>query len=187
MEFFAKIIQWVQQVPAKDMQRYMYMLIGVIGLCVAVIVIMVRGKSNDLVEQLKKLEKTARSAGPIFKEYEKIKQEELRIEAMLEKNKDEDMKSFFELFCKNQNMVPQPGWDTSTANLNEKFEEMTVQATFKGQSTQALVEFLDAIEKEAASKNKILYTKNLHIKKDQSENTINFDLTIATVRIKKEG
>ena len=42
-------------------------------------------------------------------------------------------------------------------------------------------------ETESSSKDKILYIKSVHIKKDQNERTINFDLTIATIRVKKEG
>lgn len=186
MEFFTKIIQWVQQVPTKDMQRYMYILIAVMACLVGMIIFFVHSKSNDLVAQIKKIETTAKSAGPLFIEYEKIQREEDRIQDMLEKSKDEDMRSFFELFCKSQNMMP-TSWDINPVDLNQKFEEMTVTANFKSLSTQKLVEFIDAIEKEAVSKNKILYTKSVRIKKDPNEKTINVDLTVATIRIKKEG
>ncbi len=187
MEFFNKIIQWVQQVPAKDMQRYMYMVIGATTIAMGMIIFFVYTKSNDLVEQLKKIDNIARSAGPLFRNYEKIQHEEALIQAKLEKTQHEDMRSFFELFCKTQGLTPQPDWSPTSVDINQKFEEVSVQATFKGLTMQKLVETLDALDKEALTKEKILYTKNLYIKKDQADNTISFDLTIATILMKKEG
>ncbi len=187
MEFFTKIIQWVQQVPAKEMRRYMYVLIAGTSISMMVIIFIVYEQSNHLVAQLKKINDIAKSAGPLFRNYEKIQQEEVRIQGMLEKNQNEDMRSFIELFCKNQRITPQPDLSPVSIDINEKFEEIAVQVTLMGQSTQKLVEILDALKKEALTKEKILYTKNIHIKKDPNGNTINIDLTIATIRMKKEG
>ncbi len=187
MKFFTQILQFIQQIPEKNMQRYMYMVIGGMGIVVSGVIFLVHNKSTDLVEQFRKIEKLSRDAVPLFQDYEKIQRDEKRIQDQLEKYQGEDIKSFFELFCKNLGVTPQPGWDANPADINQKFEEITVKATFKGQTTQKLVEILDAIQKEAISKNKILYTKNVDIKHDQSKNQIAFDLTIATVRMKKEG
>lgn len=187
MVVFAKVIQFIQQVPPKDLQRYMYITMGVMCGFVGLTLFLVYGKNTDLVEQLKKMQSTAQSAGPLLRSYEKLNQDEERIQTMLAKHQNEDIRSFFESFCKGQNMVPQPGWEPTTVSLNAKFDEIQVEAKFNGITTQKLVDFLNAVGKESLEQQRILYTKRLTIKKDPSAHVINVDLTIATVRMKEEG
>lgn len=187
MEFFAKVIQYIQQIPPKDMQRYTYITMGVMGGFVALTLFLVYGKNTDLVEQLKKMQSTAQAAVPLLRKYEALNRDEERIQAMLAKYQDEDIRSFFESFCKGHHMVPQPGWEPTTVALNPKFDEVQVEAKFHGITTQKLVDFLQAIGKESTEQQRILYTKRLTIKKDPSAPVINVDLTIATVRMKQEG
>lgn len=185
--YFSHIISWFQRAPAKEMQRLLYGAIGIVSLIVGGMIFFVYHKSHELVDQLRNVEKTAQSSERLIDEYERLEQDENRIEEMLKQSKDEDIRSFFEKFCKEQTMTPEEGWDPVPRAINDKFEEIMVQATFKNQTTQKLVMFLDAIEKEATEKKKILYTKKVRIKRDQGGKTINFDLTIATIRMKREG
>lgn len=184
--FFNKVVQWVYQTPEKEVQRYIYGAIAGTIVAMLSIAIFCYFQADRLVKEINDINKIAKSAGPIIARYERIQAEEEHLQVKLEKNQNEDFRSFFETFCKDLGLIPQPKWSPVSVGINQKFEEVLIQAEFTGQSTQKLVEMLDSIEKEAVARERILYIKNVHVKKDPSGNTISFDLTIATVRIKKE-
>jgi len=104
--------------------------------------------------------------------------EEQRLKDILDKNKDFTMPGFFEQFCREQNIVPEQGWNPLSEPVNDKFDEIILKATFKGLSTEKLVKIIEALDKK-----EIVYIKQLEIH-NEGENKINVDLTLATKKYK---
>lgn len=177
-EYFHNIVATIQTLSKKQLEKYIVATLVVAGLLLGGIIFFTYSSSSELVSEMKVLEKQANNAASILNQYKKMQKEEDRIQALLEKHKTFNLKIFFEQFCKENGINPEPGWDTSDESINAKFEEISLPATFKGQTTEKLVQILAKIDKK-----EILYVKELNIKNDGAKK-ITFDMTIATKRSK---
>jgi hypothetical protein len=112
---------------------------------------------------------------------ERVKAEEERIKALLDENKGFSIKTFFETLTSDQKLKPELGWDTEVRSIegNDTFDEIILTATFKKQTTQALVSLLNVLERS-----EIVYIKELDIKKEEKK-TITFELILATKKRKQ--
>ena len=175
MEFLVKIIQQIQQLTKKEFERYLMISLVSVSLFMGGIVYFVYTKSSDMIKQIKKLETLANKSVKIMNDYQQIQQDEEQLLGMLGKQKDFNIRIYFEQFCKEQNINPASAWNTSSDQINEKFEEITLSASFKDQTTEKLVRILEEIDKK-----EIVYIKNLAIKTEKEARKIAFDITIAT-------
>jgi len=170
----------IQKLSRKDLDRYIIATVASVGFILLAMVYYIYTTSSELVTRIEQVKALAQKSSVLVQKYEKIQQEEIRLESLLEneKYKDFNIKIYFEQFCKEQGLVPDPNWDTSVEVVKEKFEEVTLAAAFKGQTTQKLVKILEALEK-----NEIIYIKMLDIKTEKNSKTISFDITLATKRM----
>jgi len=181
MEFFDSLATYIVQLDRKKFNTYAAALLGGIFLAGCGSVYFFYNKRTTLLAQLDALYKQAEQNNKIVHSFEKVKKEEERIQTLLENNKGFSVKSFFEQFCSEHKVTPEPGWDTEVRGIegNEQFDEVVLPATFKKQSTKELVTLLNSLEA-----NEIVYIKELDIKKEEN-NTISFNLTIATKKQKR--
>ena len=178
MEVFAKIIAFIQQMNKKEFQHYLGITLGIVTLSTALIIYSVYSKSDDLLEKMKRINVLAVKTSTILGTYEKMKEEEERYQNSIEKNKDFTLNGYFEQFCREQNLTPEPGWVSGTESINEQFEEISLPATFKGLTTEKLVNLLDILDKK-----ELIYVKDLKIKNTGSKQ-ISCEITIATNKYK---
>ena len=176
----------IQQLSQKELQKYLIMTLGTVTLLLSGIIYYTHSTSTDLALNIKRTEKLANKSIRLMEQYEKLQEEENRLKDLLAKHKDFNVKIYFEQFCKQHGITPEPGWNTSVDIINEKFEEVTLPATFKNQTTEKLVQILEKFDK-----NELIYVKTLSIrsdkqKKDKAQQVgkkVSFDVTIATKRM----
>lgn len=178
MEALGKIVVFVQQLQKKEFERYLMITLAGVIFITGAILYTVYTTSEELITKMKKIDEFAKKTSLILATYEKMKIQEDRYQSVIEKNKDFTLSGAFEQFCREQNITPEPGWAASTNNLNEKFDEISLPATFKGLTTEKLVALLDALDKKD-----LLYVKDLKIKNTGSKQ-ISCEITIATNKYK---
>ena len=181
MEFITKLSHTIQNLTKKEFERNLAIALGIVALMMGGIIYLVRTHSLTLVSNIKQLERLANEATGLRSKFEKFQLEEERIQEILDENKDFDLKVDFEQFCKTHNVTPELGWQTMRDKINDEFDEISLTATFKEQSTQILTTLLQAIEKR-----EIIYIKGLSIRIDK-EKGLEFDLTLATKQRKTKG
>lgn len=179
MKLFEKIISYLQGLTKKESERLLVIVLATTALVMGGIIYFIYQTSDSLVASIKRLEKLANKATIVLHDYEKIQSEENRVISMLERQKDFNIKIYFEQFCKEQNITPATEWDTYTESINPKFDEIRLSASFKDQTTQKLVKILEELDKR-----EIIYIKNLSMKTEKEKQRIAFDITIATKKSK---
>jgi hypothetical protein len=179
MEFLSKITTYLHYLSRKEQDRLLMATLASVALLVGGLIYFIHQKSTTLVASIKKMELLANKAVNLLQDYDKIQTEEDRIQAMLEKQKDFNIKIYFEQFCKEHNIMTSAEWDTSVVSINPQFDEITLPATFKDQTTEKLVKILEEIDKR-----EIIYIKNLSIKTEKEKKHITVDITIATKKSK---
>jgi len=178
MKYFDKIASFTQGLDHKQLQQYMIaFLVAVIGM-VGIVMYFFHQKNTTLITEIKKLEKLSKDATQIITNNKKMTAEESRVKKILERKKGFSIKGFFETFAQTQNITPEAGWDTQTRDITGKFGEIILPATFRGYTTEKLVEVLVELDKE-----EIVYIKELTIRSVEDKK-IDFDISIATKQYK---
>lgn len=178
MEIILNFINHLQSLTKKQIQQYfLIFLLGMSGVVFGM-VYFIHSKSVELLSEIKRLESFANKATSILEENQKMEVEEQRIQAMLDADRNFNIKSYFEGFCQSQGL-PSQGWgEARTEELNDKFDEVSLTASFKGQTTEKLVHILEDFYKK-----EIIYIKSLNVKQEPDKK-ISFNITIATKSLK---
>jgi hypothetical protein len=179
MEAFIKFAQVLQSLPQKQFERYVLIFLVGVSCLVGGVTYYIYSQSGQLVDRIKKLEELSNKSMQILGDNAKAQQEAQRIQELLDKDKDFNIKSYFETFYKEQGITPEPGWDTKQEEINERISEVSLSALFKGLSMEKLVKILSALGAKP-----VVYVKDIAIK-SESNKKLNFELTIATRIIKK--
>ncbi len=178
MELLNKLVAQIQDTDPKQLQKYLFISLGAVICFVVGLLYYINQFNSDLIIRIKQLRNLSEKAAKIIQENKRMVKEELRLKDLLEANKDFKIQGFFEQFCRDQSITPEVGWDTRTEQVSEKFDEVTLPATFKNQTTESLVTILDALEKK-----EIIYIKDVTIR-TEAPGKISFDITLATKKYK---
>lgn len=175
MKILINFATYLQNLSKKDFERYLIICLVTITSFALGINYYIYSQSSELVLQIKNLEKTVNKTTQIIKDYEKLEIKEQELQKLLEQNRDFSIKTFFEQFCSQNQITPDPNWEAITRSLDgsNKFDEVSLAAKFKNQTTQKLVTILDALDKK-----EMVYIKELNIKNTENKK-ITFDITIA--------
>ncbi|MFH1461499.1 MAG: hypothetical protein ABIF12_00940 [bacterium] len=176
-----KLTDHIQKLNKKEFEKNLFIFLGLILFTFLITTYFIYDKSNELIEKITATKKLTLKTTDIIKTYEKMQKEENKLQKMLEQETDFDIKTYFEQFCSEQKIIPEGSWKPTTQELtgSDKFNEVIISATFKDQTTQKLVEVLEALNKKY-----IVYIKELIIKNENNKK-ITFDITIATKKFKK--
>jgi hypothetical protein len=178
MDVLNKIATYIQNLDRKQFQRLLLISLLATAMIIGMLTYFVQQQKSDLIAYITQLHTLTDKSFKIIAENKKMAKEEQRLKEILDKNKDFSMKGFFEQFCREQNIVPEQGWDARTESVNEKFDEMVLPATFKGLNTEKLTKIIEALDKK-----EIVYIKALTIRNDE-EKKINAEITLATKKYK---
>jgi hypothetical protein len=178
MEALSKIVTFIQQLQKKEFERYLMITLAGITFLTGMILYYVNNTSEELIAKIKKIDDLSQKVSIVLATYEKMRVQEDRYQSVIEKNKDFTLNGTFEQFCREQNLTPEPGWVSRNDSINEKFDEISLPAHFKGLTTEKLVSFLDGIDKK-----ELIYVKELKIKNAGSRQ-ISCEITIATNKYK---
>ena len=178
MEALNKIAAYVQSLEPKEFQKYVA--IGLFGVAAAagLVIFYIHTKNNELIMRTKQLRTLTEKSFRLIQDNRDMVKEEQRWKEKLDKEKNFTMQGFFEQFCREQNITPEQGWNARTEPVSEKFDEIILLATIKGQTTESLVGILAALEKK-----EIVYIKELTVR-TESPGKISFDITLATKKYK---
>jgi hypothetical protein len=179
MKQFTKIMSVLQELSKKEFERYLIIFLAIVLVTALGIVYYISSTSTGYIEQITSLQRLSDKTALVLAENDQLLQEQQRIQALFEQEKDFNIKSYFELFCKQQNITAEAGWDTTSSDIGDKFTETILQATFKGQSMQKIVQVIDALDKKETT-----YIKEVTIRSEPNQK-ITTELRIGTVRPKK--
>jgi len=181
MNFFKKTASYIQNLNKKDFDKYLALFISGLILLIIFIIYYIHTTSNNLIYKINFNKKLSLKTEKIINNYQRLKSEENKLLKLLEKNKDFNIKTYFEQFCSQYQIIPESNWETTTRSFpgNEKFDEISLTATFKNQTTKDLVNLLEAFDKK-----EIIYVKELSITSEQDK-TITINITIATKKYKR--
>lgn len=172
-------MSFLQELSKKEFERYLLIFLATVLAVALGIVYYISSTSTEYVNQIVTLQRLSDQAARVLAENDLLLQEQQRIQILFEQEKDFNIKSYFEQFCKQQNIVAEPGWDASSSDIGDKFTETVLQATFKGQSMQKIVQVIDALDKKETT-----YLKEVTIRSEANQK-ITTELRIGTVRPKK--
>jgi hypothetical protein len=179
MDIIIKFATYLNGLTKKQFHKFVIMIIGVAFLIILGMIYFINQKSIDYLNQIKLFENLSNKAVTILEENQKMENEALRIQAILDQNKEFNIKSYFEAFCQQNNLIANQGWDTRTDELNDKFDEILLSASFKGLTTEKIVAIVEEFYKK-----EIIYIKSMNIKQEQ-EKKVSLDITIATKSVKR--
>jgi hypothetical protein len=175
---FINFTNKINNLTPKTFQRYLLLFLATVVILTLGIILYINQASIEEIKKTRRIEDMAKKASTLLTNFEKIKAEETRINEMLAKNTDFNIKSYFEQFCKEQGLTPEPNWDTKITDISDKFSEVQLQATFKGQTTDKVVKLLEVLDKQS-----IIYTKEVNLKNEFNKK-ISVELTLATIKQK---
>lgn len=180
MNTFEKIGAYIARFDKKKLDLFIIVTISLLSLIAAGGFYFINLTRNKVLTRIEELQKIALENKELLIKYEAVSEEEQRIQNLLQENKNFNIKSFFEQFCRQHTLNPEPNWETETyqINDNETFEEIRLSAFFPNQTTEKLVSVLSVLDK-----NPLVYLKNVEITQ-QKQNTISFALTLATTKHK---
>ena len=178
MSYIEKVVSFVQQADPLELRKYTLISLGGFFMVCAFIVYKVNERKEELLKEIQSTYALAKKSRALIDDNKQMQAEELRLKQLLDKNREFTIKGFFESFCRDQNLNPEPGWDARSEQVNDRFDEVLLPAEFKDQTTQKLIAVLDEL-----SKKEIVYLKEVTVR-NQSNGKISFGLTIATKRYK---
>jgi hypothetical protein len=179
MEIIVKLATYLQGLSKKQFQKILLIAIGLAFLIVVGVNYYIYQKSLEYVMQIKQFETLANKSVGILEDNQKMEDEALRIQGILDQNKEFNIKSYFEGFCQQNSLVPTQGFDTRLDDSNDKFDEIYLSASFKSLTMDKIVKILEEFYKK-----EIIYIKSMSIKQEQ-EKKVSFEITIATKSMKK--
>lgn len=178
MEILIKTIHYIQNLNKKQLEQHIIAVLAGIALLAGIFTYFIYIESNSLLKEFKKVEDLSKKSVQILADNARLQRDAQYIQDLFDQSKDFMIKSYFETFCKEEQLTPEPGWTTRTEEPNDRYEETSLTAIFKGQTMEKLVKILSILEKK-----EIIYFKNITIKNESSKK-ISFELTLATKLIK---
>jgi hypothetical protein len=178
MEALQNLARYLQTLNHQQFKRFVMLSLGsMVGITI-LFVYFIYNKESELVDSINQLQTLSKKSVALIQEHRRMIQEEQYQREILDKNRDFTIKGFFEQFCKENDLIPEPGWDTRIEAINDQFEAILLAALFKNQTMEKLIKILIGLDQK-----EIVYIKDLVIHK-QDVGKISFDLTIATRKYK---
>lgn len=177
-----ELLNYLENLNKKNFDRLLVISATTIALIISLIFIYVYRTNSNTLFRINNLQNLTKKANVVRQKYQEIQEERSRVIELLKKEKDFEIKSFFEKFCIDHKVKPESDWATPSNPIEENaaLEEISLKATFKNQTMETLVNFLSDL-----TKNEMIYVKNLKITKEQksgTKKTITFEIIIATLK-----
>ncbi|MBU4269567.1 hypothetical protein KJ644_01555 [Candidatus Dependentiae bacterium] len=179
MKIINNLTNYIEKMSKKEFDKNLKLFIGLIFFLVIGLSYFFYTENSDLITRIRDINKLKIKIQNIETRYKKIQMEEDRLQKLLEEDKDFNLRKFFEEFCSQQNISPEPNWDTQETVASDKFDEIKISAIFKNQTMQKLVEIIEELNKKG-----IVYLKELKIE-NQNNGKITFYIDLATKKFKQ--
>lgn len=176
-----KVAHFIQSLNVRQFQQYLIAFLVGVFLCVLMIMYLSFSYSQELVIKIKKLEVLANKSSKVLAEYQRLMLEQEQLHDLFAKEKEFNIKIYFEQFCKQQGITPVKGWDTTSKNINPQLTEILLNATFKGMTMEKVVSILDAFEKK-----EVVYIKELSIRAEGNK-MLTCEIQLSTALYKRQS
>lgn len=152
IEFIQRIIGSLQFSSPQEFNKYLGLFLGGVLLTGIGSTYYIYARSSALAERIKTIQELSKRSSIIMNKFDHLQEEEDKLSAVLEQHKDFAIRTFFEQFCKQNNLTPEPSWgdsvETNQLPLYPDFEEEIIRPVFKNQTTQTMLQLFQALEKE---------------------------------------
>ncbi len=175
-----KTAHFIQALNSKQFQSYLIVFLSGTFICVIAMIYLFFSYSQDLVTQIKKLEVFANRSGKVLAEHQRLLSDQEQLHALFSKDKEFNIKIYFEQFYKQQGITPVKGWDSTSKVISPQLTEILLNATFKGMTMEKVVTVLDAFEKKD-----VVYLKELSIRAEGNKQ-VTCEIQLATAHYKKQ-
>jgi hypothetical protein len=181
MKFLEKFAEHIKTEKEKDLRKYLLFIITGMFITTIIITSIIHKKNIELVTKMKTLDRLIIKTNHIIANNDAIEKKEQAIKKLIQDNKTFDIREYFEKFCKDQKIkIPLEDWDSRTQPVegSDEFDEVVLEANFKGQTTEKLIHIIKEL-----NKTKMIYIKALELE-NTDKKTINIDITIAAKKLK---
>lgn len=185
MKIFDDLFSFLFSLDTKKFTIYLASIVSGIVVIAVILLFLFNRKSNDLLSQIKTMQKLSEESRSLLFTYETIQERKKEVFDTIEHDKNFDLKSFFATFCKENNLKPESTWSTieDTVENNELLEEITLPVVFHNFSMQNLIQFIEALEKKER-----VYIKSLTITREAlPSKLLACSLTLATLKYRSES
>jgi|GEM_PF-441787 len=180
MEFFKKIITYIQQLSQKNFYTYSGIYVGIIALLSLLLIIRYYRNAQYLVEQSNTVNEQRERVQLLLNDAQQVQKQKAEVNKMIEQEEDFNILAYFQsvlaengLLEKNL-VVINP---VTRTDREDNYTEEEVKAQLTDLNMKQLTELLQKLEQ-----NKRIYSKELEIvKKKKQHNTIEITITIATL------
>ncbi len=182
MKIITNLANYIQNLNKKEFEKYLAIFLGIIMLFCITALYKIYNNSSVLIRQIKTTQRLVRKAELMIQKNKSLDKKEEKLQTLLKANKEFSIRTFLEQFWTKNQIKPEPGWgETRTIAIpgNDNFDEIELTAIFKNQNTQKLTNIIDKLNKKDN-----IYTKELTIKREP-DSKITFDITLATMKYKK--
>ncbi len=169
----------IQNMTKSEYEKSLAIFLGAVLIASLGIIYYIWTTSSAQVEEIIGLQRLSDKAALVLAEHEQLIKEQDRLQALFEKEKDFNIKVFFEQFYKQLSIMPEPGWKGDSNDIGEKFTETILQASFKNLSMQQVTQIIDTLDKKET-----IYFKEVTIRSEPNKQ-VTLELKLGTVRPKK--
>lgn len=172
-------MSFIRSLSKKDFEQALFVFLGGIFVISLAIVYYIWSASSSYVDQIINLQRLSDKAAYVLAANEQLVLEQKRLQDLFAQEQDFNIKVFFEQFYKQFSITPEAGWDTRSIEINDKFTQTILHATFKGLTMQKATQIIDALDKKET-----IYIKEVTLRSETNQRIV-VELKIGTVRPKK--
>jgi uncharacterized membrane protein YhiD involved in acid resistance len=175
------IKNFIQELDRKEFKRYMMIGFAIFCVLIGLLIFMQKRKISNLESKLRRINQQRDEVRSILQEHALINQQRAAVDAILAKDKNFKITQYFDNLVKELGltrfMTKEPTPDER--DLNNGYDEIQLDATFKDMDMRQVTELLYKIEQ-----NDRVYTKELALIKPPKSSKLDVSITIATLQPK---
>ncbi len=164
----------------KELAKYLGIFAGVFCLVFGLLIFMHYRRVNWYTGQLKQLDAMRKQTSQILRDAKLVKAQQQQVEEILSKDKDFRIGEAYQSVVRNVGMAPKLV-DTSSPTTGESISgktEVQITSHLKGLTMKEVTDFLVGIAEIPQ-----LYTKEVTIKRTPGRQTVDIDITVATLEL----
>jgi hypothetical protein len=181
MEFFKKIVAYIQQLSQKNFYTYSGIYVGGVVILSLLLILRYYSNSQYLIEQNNNINDQRERVQQLLTDAQQVQKQKTEVNKMIEQDEDFNILAYFQTTLAKLGLNKHLGTIANTrTDREDNYTEEEAKAQLSDLTMKQLTELLQEIEQ-----NKRIYSKELEIVKSKKrQNTIEISITIATL-IKK--
>lgn len=181
MKILQPIIDFIKNLDKKQYYRYGILFLSATALILGIMIYVYFSKVNTLRQKIKRINIQRENTRAILEKHERVIQQKIRVDEILEKDKNFKIKQYVPLVIQELNLTQYLSkiGEVTDEDLNNGYIEERLDVYFNNMTMKNIVDLLNALEK-----NERIYTKELSINKTLKSPVLDVTIVIATLQIK---